>query len=231
MAIEDRSVSKGIERAQKKVEERNFEIRKNLLEYDEVMDHQRRDLLRRSASASSKGATWPRLIWDMIDESIAKAVDKYLDPGYPAECIAEWCRTALQVPIPAGRTSPKRSSRSWTRQIRKSALDAAREQIDMNLGEYMAEDTDPEEWDLRGLGSGPEPLGHPTLPEPAPQDGAERHSRRLAGSRRTEDQRRRPQPDQTLARPRGRETGPRRLGPGQVPDHHRGGGAGAAGSR
>ena len=34
--------SRRIEAAQKKVEERNFDIRKNLLEYDEVMDHQRK---------------------------------------------------------------------------------------------------------------------------------------------------------------------------------------------
>ena len=34
-------ISKGIEKAQKKVEERNFEARKSLLEYDEVMDYQR----------------------------------------------------------------------------------------------------------------------------------------------------------------------------------------------
>ncbi|MBU0754668.1 MAG: SEC-C domain-containing protein, partial [Planctomycetes bacterium] len=39
--IESRMVSRGIENAQKKVEARNFEIRKNLLEYDEVMDKQR----------------------------------------------------------------------------------------------------------------------------------------------------------------------------------------------
>ena len=35
-------VARRSERAQKRVEERNFEIRKNLLEYDEVMDKQRR---------------------------------------------------------------------------------------------------------------------------------------------------------------------------------------------
>ena len=35
-------VSRRIEAAQKKVEERNFDIRKNLLEYDEVMDYQRK---------------------------------------------------------------------------------------------------------------------------------------------------------------------------------------------
>ena len=38
MAIEDKRITKGIVRAQKKVEERNFLARKNLLEYDEVMD-------------------------------------------------------------------------------------------------------------------------------------------------------------------------------------------------
>ena len=41
-AIVSRMVSRRIEGAQKKVEERNFEIRKNLLEYDEVMDEQRK---------------------------------------------------------------------------------------------------------------------------------------------------------------------------------------------
>ncbi len=40
--IESPMVTRGIERAQKKVEARNFDIRKNLLEYDEVMDKQRK---------------------------------------------------------------------------------------------------------------------------------------------------------------------------------------------
>ena len=37
-------VSRRIEAAQKKVEERHFDARKNLLEYDEVMDHQRKEV-------------------------------------------------------------------------------------------------------------------------------------------------------------------------------------------
>ena len=40
--IESPMVSRGLRKAQKKVEMRNFEIRKNLLEYDEVMDKQRK---------------------------------------------------------------------------------------------------------------------------------------------------------------------------------------------
>ena len=50
--IESRMVTRRIEAAQKKVEERNFEIRKNLLEYDEVMDEQR------SASTATASRSW-----------------------------------------------------------------------------------------------------------------------------------------------------------------------------
>ena len=43
-AIEDKMVSRRIAAAQKKVEERHFDSRKSLLEYDEVMDKQRKDV-------------------------------------------------------------------------------------------------------------------------------------------------------------------------------------------
>src|SRR5262249_19724589 len=42
-AIESAMVSRRITAAQKKIEERNFDSRKHLLEYDEVMDHQRKE--------------------------------------------------------------------------------------------------------------------------------------------------------------------------------------------
>jgi preprotein translocase subunit SecA len=42
--IESKMVTRAIARAQKKVEDRNFEIRKSLLEYDEVMDRQRKTI-------------------------------------------------------------------------------------------------------------------------------------------------------------------------------------------
>lgn len=43
-AIEHRWITKGIEKAQKRVEGRNFEMRKHLLEYDEVMNNQRKEI-------------------------------------------------------------------------------------------------------------------------------------------------------------------------------------------
>ena len=42
--IEHKWVTKAVENAQKKVEERNFDIRKNLLEYDDVMNQQRKSI-------------------------------------------------------------------------------------------------------------------------------------------------------------------------------------------
>jgi preprotein translocase subunit SecA len=42
--IEHRMVTKSVERAQSKVEARNFDIRKNLLEYDDVMNQQRKTI-------------------------------------------------------------------------------------------------------------------------------------------------------------------------------------------
>ena len=77
MAIEDKRITKGIVRAQKKVEERNFLGRKNLLEYDEVMDHQRTTFYGMRQRVLL-GKNVEGLVWDMIGESIADAVDKYI---------------------------------------------------------------------------------------------------------------------------------------------------------
>ncbi|MFQ5964026.1 MAG: preprotein translocase subunit SecA [Candidatus Scalinduaceae bacterium] len=79
MAIEHSMITKSIERAQKKVEQHNFEIRKNLLEYDEVMDEQRKTIY-----------TWRQKVLKlenlredllkMIEESIQDSIDYYLNP-------------------------------------------------------------------------------------------------------------------------------------------------------
>src|SRR5437762_13974787 len=45
--LEAKMVTKAIERAQRTVEARNFEIRKDVLKYDEVMNHQRKVVYRR----------------------------------------------------------------------------------------------------------------------------------------------------------------------------------------
>ena len=79
MAIEHSMVSKSIERAQRKVEQHNFEIRKNLLEYDEVMDEQRKTIYTWRQRVLAQEALRDDLL-RMIEESIVETVDYYIDP-------------------------------------------------------------------------------------------------------------------------------------------------------
>src|SRR5205085_7811658 len=79
--MESRMVSRRIEGAQKKVEERNFDIRKNLLEYDEVMDYQRKRVYGYRQEILD-GANCKMRMIEMIDLQINMAVDRFLDPDY-----------------------------------------------------------------------------------------------------------------------------------------------------
>jgi preprotein translocase subunit SecA len=62
--IEHRWLSKAIEGAQKKVEAHNFDIRKNLLDYDDVMNQQRRSVYRLRKMVLGFGADTPVVEFD-----------------------------------------------------------------------------------------------------------------------------------------------------------------------
>jgi preprotein translocase subunit SecA len=75
--IQSGMVSRSIRRAQKRVEDRNFEIRKNLLEYDEVMDKQRRTVygLRQEVL---EGSDVKERILDMVGDDVERVVGAYI---------------------------------------------------------------------------------------------------------------------------------------------------------
>jgi len=150
--IEDRRVSKGVERAQKKVEERNFEIRKNLLEYDEVMDHQRHTFYSRRQKILA-GEDLTGQVRDMLAESVGEAVADYLDGQYPKRCIAEWASKALQISLGPERINAERPEDlpMLEADLRDRAKEEARNVLAVTLGEYMDEELDRRDWDLRGL--------------------------------------------------------------------------------
>ncbi|GCL68237.1 protein translocase subunit SecA [Veillonella tobetsuensis] len=83
--IEHSLITKSIERAQKKVEDHNYNIRKYILEYDDVMNQQREVLYeqrRRILGNDSLRDT----ITEMIDKLVTEAVDAYADEKlYPEE--------------------------------------------------------------------------------------------------------------------------------------------------
>ncbi len=90
-AIEHSMVTKQIEKAQKKVEERHFESRKNLLEYDEVMDFQRKSVYS-FRQRILEGASCRENYQQMMQRQVTKSVETFLSKKYPYETVAAWAR-------------------------------------------------------------------------------------------------------------------------------------------
>ncbi len=151
-AIEHRWITKSVERAQRKVEERNYQIRKNLLEYDEVMEFQR-GAFYGTRQAVLDGHDVEDIIFDYIGGAVEDAVNLYLARDYVATQIAEWCRQNLDISVDPLRLVNYKADEidDLHKTIRKDARSEAVQIVDVTLGEYMSNDIPPDEWDLRGL--------------------------------------------------------------------------------
>lgn len=77
-AIDHKMVSKAIENAQKKVEGNNFDIRKNLIGYDDVMNMQR-EVIYKQRSEVLEGKDLREQINVMVSEIVSDAVKAHLD--------------------------------------------------------------------------------------------------------------------------------------------------------
>ncbi len=76
--IQHPMITKSVERAQKKVEENNFAIRKRLLEYDDTMNQQREVIYSRRQKALH-GDRLKSEIFDLTEEFIGTVVDKHFE--------------------------------------------------------------------------------------------------------------------------------------------------------
>ncbi len=147
--IVHRQISKGIEKAQKKVEERNFEIRKSLLEYDEVMDYQRKTFYSRRRQILA-GAGLKRVIEEMIDSVVERNCKIILDYSYPPRCIVEWARNIFAVELKPSDVADSEPS-EIEELIKSRAKDEAANEISISLGEYLEDYSDVHTWDVEGL--------------------------------------------------------------------------------
>ncbi|MBI3609799.1 MAG: preprotein translocase subunit SecA [Nitrospirae bacterium] len=83
--IEHRMVTRAIENAQKKVEAHNFDIRKQLLEYDDVMNKQR-TVIYEQRRRIHRGENLTDLFLGMIDDRLREMLDLYCpEEVYPEE--------------------------------------------------------------------------------------------------------------------------------------------------
>ena len=83
--IEHKLITRSIERAQKKVEARNFDIRKHVLEYDDVMNQQR-EVIYTERRKILRGEDLKENIFFMLDKIIESEMDQYANAKlYPEE--------------------------------------------------------------------------------------------------------------------------------------------------
>jgi len=84
--IEHKMISRAIENAQSKVEGHNFQIRKQLLDFDDVMNQQREMIYQHRQQALGKESLRP-VIEEMIGEKAEEIVERYSEEKTP---VSEW---------------------------------------------------------------------------------------------------------------------------------------------
>ena len=94
--IENKMVSRRLDGAQKKREEYNFEIRKSLLEYDEVMDEQRKRVYKFRQNILD-GVSCRELVLDMITEQVEANLSTILDPDFGIDSFASYAGSRLSA--------------------------------------------------------------------------------------------------------------------------------------
>jgi preprotein translocase subunit SecA len=148
-AIESLMVSRRIEGAQKKVEERNFDMRKNLLEYDEVMDEQRKRVYSFRQSLL-EGASPKEMVLEMIDGQIQDAANRFLAEDYGAASFAEWAGQRLGAEITA-RDLKGAAFEDAEEIVRSKGERQLSEVIRQAMEENLPTDADPSEWTWQAL--------------------------------------------------------------------------------
>lgn len=142
-------ISKQIEKTQKKVEERNYEARKSLLDFDEVMDFQRKYFYtKRREIIEGKGLN--EIINDMISSITKNACDTFLAEDYPAACIAEWSRSNFGVELKV-KDINNSDVEEIEEHIKASSKKTVSNEIEVAIGEYLEDYEDRKTWNLESL--------------------------------------------------------------------------------
>lgn len=142
-AIEHKMVSNAIEKAQRKVEGRNFDIRKQLLEYDNVANDQRRVIYQQRnelLEADTIEATIASIREDVVQESI----DDFIPPQsmveqWDVEGLEKSLATEFALPIPVSKWLEEDKSlyEETLRERIKQAVDEAYQEKAKQVGDDM----------------------------------------------------------------------------------------------
>jgi preprotein translocase subunit SecA len=148
-AIESKMVTRRIEAAQKKVEEHHFDIRKHLLEYDEVMDHQRKKVYGFRQEILD-GANCKLRVLDMLEQQIDMALNRYLDDSYGPSSFAELVSQKLSIECEAS-DFMRCSYEEAERVARDKAFQMIQTMIQEAMDENLDTEVDPKEWNWQAM--------------------------------------------------------------------------------
>ena len=99
LPLESKMVSKAVERAQRTVEDRNFEIRKNVLKYDEVMNEQRKVIYKRRQQVLD-GENLREAAIEAIERAIGRQVDLHCEGEFAENWDVEELLVAVKTYFP-----------------------------------------------------------------------------------------------------------------------------------
>ncbi len=133
-AIESKMVSNAIARAQRKVEDRNFEIRKSLLEYDEVMDTQRKTIYGVRQEVL-EGEGLKDKVLTMIEGCLDRSIRVHADDP---EGLSEWCLKTFGLEVKGSSAEVASDSEQHDIGPLLAEVTARFEEREANWGEELA---------------------------------------------------------------------------------------------
>lgn len=139
--IEHRMVSNAIERAQKRVEAHNFDIRKHLLEYDNVMNKQREVIYsqrREILSGADLTEEITAILQDLTEELVEQHVsDRVLPDDWDLPGLAEALRQRLGIFVDLNRLDPETMNAAEIKEATLEQVMAAYEAQRRAIGDFF----------------------------------------------------------------------------------------------
>src|SRR5271169_1955600 len=136
-------INKALEKAQQKVEARNFDIRKNILKFDNVMNDQRKVIFedrRRMMASESLESTIEDMRTGVIDDIVAKHIphDAYPEAWDIAGLKSEVTnKLSLDLPVDAWAKEEGIADEEVAARLHKAAEDAYAQRVERNTPEVM----------------------------------------------------------------------------------------------
>jgi preprotein translocase subunit SecA len=142
-AIVHRWINKALEKAQQKVEARNFDIRKNILKFDNVMNDQRKVIFedrRKMMAQESLEATIGEMRANVVDDMVAKHIpaDAYPE-AWDIEGLKNHLTSLLNLDLPVADWAKEEgiADEEISERVLKAADDAYAERVSRNTPEAM----------------------------------------------------------------------------------------------